>query len=957
MKMNARAWTYVTGVFALTVALIGWSARLLETPLPYERALLFVLLCIAATLAQLFKVEVPPRQTYFVATIPFFAALLLLPPLLFVLVVAIAHLVEWIKEYWIKSSLLREWYLQPFNMAAHIVPGLSAWAILQSTGVRNFESAAWETMFVVALAAGAYVLVNHLLVGIALILARNVSFKDSGILNLENLVTEFINLLLGYVVAALWRFNPWLVLPALAPLGLIYRSLSVPSLRQEARTDSKTGLWNARHFNELFRNELERARRYNRPLAFVMADLDLLRNINNTYGHLAGDAALATVGQAIREMIREYDVAGRYGGEEFAILLPETNVEEACAFAERLRQYIESLAIPITTSDRSLRLTMSFGVACFPEDAPLAADLVHAADVAVYQAKLRGRNRVVASSSLPRSIAFGTAAHDPHLATAEYHAADLPLSEARAAQTPYQARPPIPEHATDGAQWTSTSTSTRVPVVPQSRDARFVAFVVGVIGLGILVFLFRLGITGWPPPPIIFPLIAAAVVAQIFSVRGHDDRSVPVAVAITFAAALLADVPGVALVSLAIVLTNQAVAFANGYRDGGKWFSRAGAWAALWHNAFEWSARVLAGAVPALAGKVPALDLAIPNVPVHLVPTVVSALAYYAIESGLVAAETALSRSASVARTWRRKFQWLAGHYVGLCVMGLLLAAAWRDYGVISLLVFALPVAMMVYAQRQVMDRAMSGVHEVQRTNAELLDANRTVLETSKRVALMNEELFLTLAKVIDARDPGAAGHAFRVARYAAAIAQRLQLSGERVESLRQAAFTHDIGTLAIPEHILQKPARLTSEEYSVIKRHAALGGEFLETSEALRPLAPFARCHHERWDGTGYPDGLSGEQIPLEARILAVCDAVEAMASNRPYHRALSASQILAELRRCSGAQFDPQVVEAFVEIADREGDAWIVNAVPEAAHRDGNSQVPPGRFSGDPAGLRPAP
>ncbi len=138
----------------------------------------------------------------------------------------------------------------------------------------------------------------------------------------------------------------------------------------------------------------------------------------------------------------------------------------------------------------------------------------------------------------------------------------------------------------------------------------------------------------------------------------------------------------------------------------------------------------------------------------------------------------------------------------------------------------------------------------------------------------------------------------------------------------------HDIGKIGVAESILHKPGALTDEEYEHIKMHVILGAEFLETSQGLRPLASLTRHHHEWWNGQGYPDGLAGEDIPLEARIIAVCDAVEAMASDRPYHRAMPIHEIITELRRCAGTQFDPDVVEAFIQVVEREGEQLVTNS-----------------------------
>ena len=138
-------------------------------------------------------------------------------------------------------------------------------------------------------------------------------------------------------------------------------------------------------------------------------------------------------------------------------------------------------------------------------------------------------------------------------------------------------------------------------------------------------------------------------------------------------------------------------------------------------------------------------------------------------------------------------------------------------------------------------------------------------------------------------------------------------------------ALLHDIGKIGIPERILHKPAPLTNQEYEIIKSHTTLGGDLLETSQGLRHLSPYVRHHHEWWDGSGYPKGLCGEQIPLAARILAVCDAAEAMASTRPYQRALPLEQVVQELRNGAGTQFDPDVVKAFVFLADTQS-PWLV-------------------------------
>jgi putative nucleotidyltransferase with HDIG domain len=407
------------------------------------------------------------------------------------------------------------------------------------------------------------------------------------------------------------------------------------------------------------------------------------------------------------------------------------------------------------------------------------------------------------------------------------------------------------------------------------------------------------------------------VIAQLPQVKNlYEGSSVSVSIAVNFAAALFAGVPGVACVSAVIVLAH--------------YLQRRPVW---YKTAFNWATHVLAGLVPVLTINLLAIPLQVSNLPLLAIPVAIAALAYYAIEAGLIATAISLSEGKNIMATWREQFQWLASHYLVLCMMGLFLGIAYTALGAVGVIVFLLPVLMMSYAQRQYIKRTEGSVRELQRMYQELTLANREIVSASKAMRQLNEELFLTLAKIIDARDPYLSGHSAKVADYATAIALELGLSAERVEHLRQAAFLHDIGKIGISEQVLHKPGKLTRREYEQVRAHASLGAEFLETSQGLRHLASFVRHHHERWDGTGYPAGLRREQIPLEARILAVSDSFEAMASDRPHRRAISLGEILAEARHCVGTQFDPAVVEALARVIEQEEHRLVVNSAREVA------------------------
>ncbi len=931
--MNNRAWAYVWFVLAA-----GAAFTVLSLPLPEptaEQWLTFTFLTILATLAQLFKAEAPNHQLYYATRVFQFAGVLILHPFLYVMLVIIAHVVEWAKERLADSAHLRDWYLQPFNIAVHIIVGLIARQLFILLSGDSMLHLTVPGILIVLGAALVYVVLNHLLVGIALVLARGVPLLESGVLSFETLLPDFINMSLGFIVAVLWQINPWLIAPALSPLVLIYRALQIPQLKRDASTDSKTGLWNARYFTSLYTRELERARRFERPLSFIMADLDLLRNINNTYGHLAGDVVLTGIANIIRQTIREYDVAGRFGGEEFAIVLPETTTRDAMSLAERLREAVENASFSVPATGTKIHATLSLGVAAFPLDAQMANELIHEADIAVYQAKLKGRNCIISASEVPHSTKLESIMGDRLATPPPYPVMPHPRPEpgnGRAAVG-------VPE-AVESVKATVEPAKPTEPIktVPPTEPApmtklypkyMFPLFVSGVIGtaaiLSALAFLLA------PQPDLIaIGLFASlAVIAELFQVDLYGEGTVSVSVAVAFAAALITGLPGVSAVSAGIALVH---------------FIRRRP--PLYKSVFSWATHMLSGSTVVFVLNVLPIPFLVQNLLLLAIPIAIAAGLYFVIETGLIATAISLETMAALGLTWRNRYRWLANHYIVLCLMGLFLAVAYTDLGLIGVVVFALPVAMMRYAQAQYVDQTKNSMRELTRLNDELILANREVRTASKAIAQLNDELFLTLSKIIDARDPYVSGHASKVAEYATAIAQELGISSERLEHVRQAAFLHDIGKIGVPEQILHKPSKLTGEEYEFVKTHAALGADFLETSQGLRHLAPFVRHHHEWWNGNGYPNKLRGAQIPLEARILSVCDAVEAMASDRPYHRGLSLDQIIAEVKRCSGSQFDPTVVDVFVQIAEREGEALVTNSAYEVVqkqHERSNGELMP--------------
>jgi diguanylate cyclase (GGDEF)-like protein/putative nucleotidyltransferase with HDIG domain len=636
----------------------------------------FLVLSTCAAIAQLFVVRTTRDQSYHTSTAFLIAGALLLRPELVVLMGVVQHIPEWLKHRY-------AWYIQTFNICNFTLNGLAAWGVAR---LIIGQTPAWDERGLVSGLAGlaacvVFVALNHTLMAAMLHLARGHHPRDTGLFGILMLSTDFVLAAVGIAVASLWELNPWLIPFTLAPLVLVHRSLHVPRLEEQARIDPKTGLFNARHFSAALAEELARAQRFGRPVSLIMADLDLLREINNTYGHLVGDAVLSGVADVFREELRDYDVPARFGGEEFALLLPETNHEKALEVAERIRIAVAARVFDVEGVGEPLRATISMGVASFPRDGTSPNELVHLADLAVYRAKLQGRNRVL---GVDREGLIVRAERIPRL---------------------------IGHQARDG-------------VVRARREQR--------------------------------------------------RRQVPVGV------------------------------------------------------------------------------------------------------------DRRRSESTGANRS--------------------------------RLLAFRL--ARWIQRERQDSSELGEAAERMRSQNASLTKANRLLLERS--TATME-----SLSATVDARDAHTVGHSQRVQRLALAIGRQLDLSRPELELLAHAALLHDIGKLAIPDAILMKPAKLDTDEWRQMRRHADEGARIVDRLGFLADAVPAIRHHHERFDGSGYPDGLRGEEIPLGARVIHVAGALDSMLTSRIYRPAMSEEDALAELRAGAGTQFCPRCVRALEQLLEVENAA----------------------------------
>src|SRR6476660_2395678 len=287
----------------------------------------------------------------------------------------------------------------------------------------------------------------------------------------------------------------------------------------------------------------------------------------------------------------------------------------------------------------------------------------------------------------------------------------------------------------------------------------------------------------------------------------------------------------------------------------------------------------------------------------------VCAFVYFLANTLPVSIIIALTENKSFRRIWSECYFWSFPFYlVGAAVIGLVgflnRHVGWQT----SLLV--LPVIYWVYrSYRMYLGR---------------LEDEKKHVEIEKRhvedIASLHMRTIEALALAIDAKDHTTHKHLHRVRIYASEIAKELGLSSKELEALRAAALLHDIGKLAVPEHIINKPGRLTPEEFEKMKIHPIVGAEILERVAFPYPVAPIVRAHHERWDGTGYPEGLKGEDIPIGARILAAVDCLDALATDRQYRRALPLDDAMTQVVQMSGTSFDPKVVDVlkrrFIEL-----------------------------------------
>lgn len=858
---------------------------------------LILTLCVLASMTLVLKVEGSTNRTHYTFSFLVYGfAFAVFGPAEAILVIVVSNVVEWI---WNKPP----WFIQLFNTGGYVLVMYLA-GITYSWVNPSHSPDTWQTALGIILSMAVFNFLNHLMVGIVIWFARGETFKQSGIFDFFPFMLDQTLLFFGASLSIVWNYNPFALGLFLIPLYLIYSTLKVPALERKTEIDGKTGLFNHEHFKKQLVNELARANRFDRPLSVILADLDLLRNINNTYGHLAGDEVLIGIAKALKQSVRDYDIVCRFGGEEFAILLPETSLDQAYERAELIRKAIEKLEFTIPTSVTPIRATMSFGVSHREDFSQTGDEITHNADLALYHSKLSGRNRSFAYTN-NTYIDFNTEVEDTQISKQSIFGTSAKTADAAIPKPILDSAPEPAIAATERAPFETEAEETQTD--PNKKNRKTGKFVSHYIGMVFLASLLAFTVTiQWVPYKtataqfdwiglIIISLLIA--LSEVFSIDLYVRQTSVSTSAIPILVAYLIFGPaGVAWASFVV-----AVSLLIKYRSR---FSR---------FLFNFANHMLAGTVTLLFILLAGSDFLELSSPAQMGMSVLAAVILYFITSWLVAYGMSLDLEHSAIQIWREQYSWLALYYVGIGFIAYAMVFGYKHDHVVGLLLMVIPMALLRISQKQYIDRTRLVV-------TELREKNQILEKKSAEISELNEGLLSTLSEIIDLRDPYVLGHSKQVSRYATEIAKMLGLNDKQVDLIRKAGLLHDIGKLGIPMEILTKPGKLTSDEYETIKEHAALGGDLVKNSPSLRPLSPIIRHHHEYYNGTGYPDKIGENQIAIESRVISVADAIEAMLSDRPYRKALVHDTVIQELIKNSGTQFDPIVVRSAIKLLESE-------------------------------------
>ena len=675
---------------------------------------------------------------------------------------------------------------------------------------------------------------------------------------------------------------------ALITLGMLERS------ERAAVTDGLTGLWNHRRFYETSLALIEAAPEV--EFALVLADIDDFKELNDRRGHVAGDDALRAVAGVLGRGMRPGDSVFRIGGEEFALLLPSTSRPNARTVCRRLQRTLEALDLG------DWRLTLSFGVARCPDDGSDLRTLMQAADAALYEAKRLGKDRITMASERLVARRSPTMKARTRRGFEQMRQLEALVVRLGSARTPHI----VSRELLDGLR----------EVVPGAHSV-----VWGLEG-GRFSGSALAGSVDDPDVELGLRLLGSeALLEGRTRLRDDDPASIP-------SSAIAAPLGTPPLGVLALAAHEDSPFDRDDLR------------------LVEVAARVAGLALSNALRIVPAAE------PVGAPGSLAVAIARSDTleDMGRTVCEHAAARiRADRFSVWQRldhnrsELVYVIG--VDEAVVRthrLAEALAWREPGAPGVVIMeggpsehglegvsyppdsllaVVPIALDDAPLGSICVVRLSGLpfrpDEIS-TLEDIGAQTALALHAFRSTELAEAELLATIESLVSAlevQDPATSRHALAIVELAVGVGRRLGLAPAALRRLEHGAALHDIGKIGVPSELLRKPAPLDEQETRAMRCHPELGARILEPVPRLRTVAPIVRASHERYDGGGYPDGLAGESIPLEARIVAVCDAFDAMVSDRPYRRAMTREAATAELVDGAGSQFDPQVVHAFVE------------------------------------------
>lgn len=744
---------------------------------------------------------------------------------------------------------------------------------------------------------------------------------------------------------------------ALAYASVLYlrRSLALEAAQQStedaearARTDELSGLYNVRYLRERLHAETAEVARNGGNLALLLFDLDNFKDVNDRFGHLAGDTLISAIGAALRESIGARGIAARQGGDEFAVLLPGAGRDDASAAGMEAVAAIEAASLAATPQNAHLKVGASFGFAIFPDDAGDVEALTAAADRALYRAKdetSERRARTAERHAQDAFFAIGEAiarSLDPqerlnNLCEAVGAALDLDSCTIWIAEPDGTMQVRAYFVADDAMLTKFARIQSDAPLTRAEAHA-----------LGIM----------RPHPVYVDDTRTSSMMPERWRRELPEDAwmmSVPLEdphpgmmlmVSLHERCAPPDSGLALAIARLANASIRNAALFTRARRQGEQLSELAGLGGLLLESQdYEQGLSNVVARLREITGyDMITLDTADPT----------GAAPFIRAFAGVGYGGTEFDPEA--ARLWLTIKPALTEPSVVAFLESITQPIVMKD-----------PVAEAPEAYREVVER--SGTRSViimpmtwkgelmglfyfasYRENAfddhdtALMHAIAAQLGPSIQVARLHVELaasygnlkdahlqaLFRLAYAAEARDPYTECHLSRIRAIAQAIGRRMGFSGDDLEALGYGAIVHDLGKLRIPDSILINPGSLSDDEWAQMKKHPEWGAEIIGDNDFYEVARKVALNHHERWDGSGYPNGVAGEDIPLAARIVSVADVYDALTSARPYKSAWPIERALVELMRMREKTLCPASVDVFMELW-REGEIARIDAETE--------------------------